>query len=95
MKDYRGKWLYEPETVLFEVEGPVATVTLNRPEARNSLNGQLLSEMHDALLEADDRTDINVIVLQGAGKDFCAGYELNLAYECRGEKAELGDFKSR
>ena len=95
MKDYRGKWLYEPETVLFEVDGPVARVTLNRPEARNALNGQILSEMHDALLEADDRQDVNVIVLQGAGKDFCAGYDLNLAYEGRGEKVELGAYKYR
>lgn len=95
MKDYRGKWLYEPETVLFEVEGAVATITLNRPEQRNSLNGQLLSEMHDAMLEADDRQDVNVIVLQGAGKDFCAGYDLKLSYEGRGEKTELGDYKYR
>ncbi len=95
MKDYRGKWLYEPETVLFEVDGAVATVTLNRPDRRNALNGQMLSEMHDAMLEADDRQDVNVIVLQGAGKDFCSGYDLNLAYEGRGEKTELGDFKYR
>lgn len=95
METYRGKWLYEPQTVLFEVEGPVARVTLNRPEVRNSLNGQLLSEMHDAMLEADDRTDINVIVLQGAGKDFCAGYDIKLAYEGRGEKTQLGDYHYR
>ncbi|KHK89162.1 crotonase/enoyl-CoA hydratase family protein [Novosphingobium malaysiense] len=95
MKDYRGKWLYEPETVLFEVDGPVAYITLNRPEARNALNGQMLSEMHDAMLEADDRTDINVMVLQGAGKDFCAGYDLKLSYQGRGEKTEMGDYKYR
>jgi len=81
MKDYVGKWLKNPEVVLFEVIGPVAQVTLNRPEARNALSHQLLTELGNALLEADDREDVNVVLLQGAGKDFCAGYDLIEAYE--------------
>jgi enoyl-CoA hydratase len=45
-----------------------------------------LQELHDALLEADDRTDVNAIVLAGAGRDFCAGYDLGGVYA--GRKAE-------
>lgn len=88
--DYRGKWLREPVHVLFEVATPVATITLNAPEKRNALGGAMLKELHDALLEADDRTDINVVVLAGAGKDFCAGYDLAGAYAGHGAEAAEG-----
>lgn len=95
MSEYRGKWLYEPQQILFDVEDAVATITFNRPDKRNALNGQMLKEMRDALLEADDRLDVNAIVLCGAGKDFCAGYDLEQAYEGRGEKTELGNYQYR
>ncbi|MEO5641120.1 MAG: crotonase/enoyl-CoA hydratase family protein [Sphingomicrobium sp.] len=78
--DYRGKWLSAPENLLFEVDGAVARVTLNQPAKRNALSGAMLKELHDAMLEADDRTDVHVVVLAGAGKDFCAGYDLDGAY---------------
>ncbi|TAL03195.1 MAG: crotonase/enoyl-CoA hydratase family protein [Rhodospirillaceae bacterium] len=83
MKNYEGKWLSHPEYVLFDIADAVATITLNRPDKRNALSPSLLQEMHDALMEADDRTDVNVIVLAGAGKDFCAGYDLAGAYAGR------------
>ncbi|MCP3731247.1 crotonase/enoyl-CoA hydratase family protein [Sphingomonas sp. MG17] len=81
MQTYKGRFLNEPKAVLFEVVGAVAVVTFNRPEKRNSLSNELVSEMRDALLEADARDDIHAVVLQGAGKDFCAGYDLITAYE--------------
>lgn len=95
MKDYRGKWLHEPETIEFSVKGAVATIALNRPEARNALNVQMLSEMRDAMLEADDRMDINAIILCGKGKDFCAGYDLVTSYQGRGETTEVGGYLYR
>lgn len=81
MDNYHGKWLSNPELLTFEAVGAVARITLNRPEKRNALSGQLIKELRDALLEADDREDINAILLQGAGKDFCAGYDLAAAYD--------------
>lgn len=95
MKDYKGKWLKTPEFLLFEVQDAVATITFNRPEARNALSAPMLTEMRLALLEADDRMDINAIVLCGAGKDFCAGYDLNQSYQGRGETTEIGDYRYR
>ena len=83
---YVGKWLNSPEHLLFAVNERVARITLNRPEKRNTLSTPMLQELHDALLEADDRTDVNVVVLEGAGKDFCAGYDLGGVYA--GRKAE-------
>lgn len=83
MQDYQGKWLDRPEHIRFEIEGAVATILLNQPEKRNALSPAMLKEMYDAFLEADDRTDVNVIVLAGAGKDFCAGYDLAGTYAGR------------
>jgi enoyl-CoA hydratase len=75
-----GKWLETTELIRFDVKDRVARITLNRPDKRNALSTALVRELHDALWEADDRTDVNVIILEGAGKDFCAGYDLVTTY---------------
>ncbi|MFD2501558.1 enoyl-CoA hydratase-related protein [Rhizorhabdus histidinilytica] len=74
------KWLKSTDCVAFDVRDNVARVTLNRPEKRNALSAQTIRELHEALLEADDRRDVNAILLSGAGKDFCAGYDLTDSY---------------
>ncbi len=70
------KWLKSTEHILFDVAGGVATITLNRPEKRNALNRLLMQELRQALLEADDRQAVHCVVLQGAGSDFCSGYDM-------------------
>lgn len=74
------KWLKSTECISFEVQDNVARITLNRPDKRNALSGLTLQELNQALLEADDRQDVNVILLSGNGKDFCAGYDLTDSY---------------
>jgi len=64
------------DTVLVEVDGPVATVTLNRPDARNALNREVRKALPAALVELDGRDDIAAIVLTGADPAFCAGLDL-------------------
>jgi enoyl-CoA hydratase len=54
----------------------VTTVTLNRPEARNALNGELLAALPKALIEADQDERVRAIVLTGADPAFCAGLDL-------------------
>lgn len=85
-----GKWLESPETILFDVSGAIATITLNAPEKRNAMSPQMLEELRLALLEADDLLSVNVIVLKGAGKDFCAGYDLAGAYAGRAADEAAG-----
>lgn len=65
-----------------EFSGLVATLTLNRPEARNALSIDLLASLHHRVDELAARLDVTVVVLTGAGKSFCAGMDL---------KAVLGD----
>lgn len=81
------KWLKSTDCIEFEVREAVARITLNRPDKRNALSAQTIRELNQAFLEADDRRDVNVILLSGAGRDFCAGYDLTDSY---GGKADSG-----
>jgi enoyl-CoA hydratase/carnithine racemase len=65
------------EVVKYEVAAGVATVTLNNPEKRNMLSGQMLAELVDAMKTARDSEEVKAVVLTGAGdKVFCAGADL-------------------
>ncbi|NCT82544.1 MAG: enoyl-CoA hydratase/isomerase family protein [Comamonadaceae bacterium] len=57
--------------------GPVARVTLNRPEVRNAFNEVLIAELTAAFTELGQRADLRAIVLAAEGKAFCAGADLN------------------
>ncbi|HXQ99294.1 MAG TPA: crotonase/enoyl-CoA hydratase family protein [Pseudomonas sp.] len=85
--DEGRKWLKTTDTITFDVAHGIARITLNRPEKRNALSMKMLRELHSAFLEADDRVDVNVILLTGAGKDFCAGYDLSDGYGGGGREA--------
>lgn len=90
------KWLKSTDHIIFSVNERTARIVLNRPEKRNAMSIELLQEMHDALLEADDRTDVNSIVIEGAGKDFCTGYDLGGAYRrAQREAGEDGLYRRR
>jgi enoyl-CoA hydratase/carnithine racemase len=64
------------EHLLFEQDGHVATVTLNRPEAKNALSLEMIVGLVDAWDEIDGNPDIRVAILTGAGGTFCAGADL-------------------
>jgi enoyl-CoA hydratase len=65
------------DELLYDVSDGVATLTLNRPEQRNALNGEVLSELVEAVKRARDDDAVRCVVLTGAGeKVFCAGADL-------------------
>jgi enoyl-CoA hydratase len=68
--------LWGMDEVLVAVDGPVATVTLNRPERRNAISGALLTGLRESLAELSTRPEIRAIVLTGADPAFCAGLDL-------------------
>jgi len=73
------------ETIEYETRGPIGLVTLNRPDRLNAINKQMLDDL-DALLdtiEVDE--DVRVVVLQGAGRSFCAGFDLKDEAEAEDE----------
>ena len=64
-------------TIRYEIDGNVATLTLNRPESRNGITNRMLRETHEALSGAKDDPRVKVLVLTGAGNSFCPGADLN------------------
>jgi len=63
------------ETLLYSVVGPVATITLNRPERLNTIVPPMPDEFEAAVSEATQDATVKVIVVRGAGRSFCAGYD--------------------
>ncbi len=63
--------------LLLDVSGPIATVTLNRPDVRNAFNDEVISELTEAFAGLGARDDVRCIVLAANGKAFCAGADLN------------------
>jgi enoyl-CoA hydratase/carnithine racemase len=62
--------------VLYEVEGGIATITLNRPERMNAISGPMLAKLAQDLLKANADPEVRVILLTGAGRAFCVGLDL-------------------
>jgi len=65
------------KVLLYSIDGSVARLTLNRPEKRNALNDELLSELKQALLATSENEAVRSVVIQGAGSDFCSGADLS------------------
>jgi enoyl-CoA hydratase len=63
------------ETILYDVDGPIAFVTLNRPDRLNTIVPPMPDEIEAAVREANLDDRVKVLVLQGAGSSFCAGYD--------------------
>lgn len=66
----------ELRTILYEVDRGRARITLNRPEKLNALSLELQQELNEALWEADNDTNVRVVILRGNGRAFSAGYDL-------------------
>jgi enoyl-CoA hydratase len=66
------------EHIKVEIEGGIATVILNRPEVLNAINERLHKELGDIWLTLDADADVEVIILTGAGRAFCAGGDINM-----------------
>jgi enoyl-CoA hydratase/carnithine racemase len=66
------------EEVLYEVDDPVATITLNRPQALNAFTTRMGNELREALGEAERDPRVVGIILTGAGRGFCAGADMNM-----------------
>lgn len=70
--------------VLYERDGRIARITLNRPEVMNAIDDELPVELEAAVQRADHDPEVHVMVLSGAGKAFCAGYDLTFYAEGNG-----------
>ena len=87
------------ETVILEKKEKIGILTLNRPEARNALNPAIRKDIDAALDEAEEDKEIEVLILTGAGKAFCAGVDLKylgkMSLEAGKERVPLADTTDR
>ena len=65
-----------PEEILYDVDGRIATITLNAPERLNAISRQMQRELVEALEEAERDHGVHVALIQGAGRAFSTGYQL-------------------
>jgi enoyl-CoA hydratase len=78
---------------LVELQGHTLVVTMNRPEARNALSGEMLAIMEQAWERANTDPDVRVVILTGAGGYFCAGADLNaMSASAPSDRFECGEF---
>ncbi|MCY4290982.1 MAG: enoyl-CoA hydratase-related protein, partial [Roseovarius sp.] len=64
------------QSVLYEKDGRIARITLNRPEFMNAIDDKIPRELANAVSRADEDPKVHVMLLSGAGRAFCAGYDL-------------------
>ena len=79
----------EGNAVLYSTEGAVARITLNRPQKKNALNDALIAGIGEKLREAGALADMKVVLITGAGADFCSGADLSALQKISG--ASIGE----
>ncbi|MGI9597635.1 MAG: enoyl-CoA hydratase-related protein [Acidimicrobiales bacterium] len=68
--------MFESDNIDYRLDGTIAAITLNRPEKLNAMSRSLLDDLERAFAEAKSDPEVKVVLLQGAGRSFCAGYDL-------------------
>src|SRR5438046_10096000 len=75
-------------TLILDISGAVATITLNRPDKRNAMSATMIAELQTALDEIE-KSHVRVGILTGAGKAFCSGMDLEML-AARSEERRVG-----
>lgn len=75
------------ETVRYHTDGPLAVLTLNRPDKLNAINGPMIGELGQALDLAEADMNVRAVILAGEGRAFSAGFDLDMG----GDPAEMAD----
>jgi enoyl-CoA hydratase/carnithine racemase len=78
------------ETILTSLEDGILTITMNRPEKLNAWTYQMGDELQDAVKNANERDDVEAIVLTGAGRGFCAGADIKDVFKEQADSGEAG-----
>lgn len=67
--------------IAYDVTDRIATITLNRPQARNGYTTRMSDELADVFVRADRDDDVRVVIFTGAGDDFCVGADLSAGFD--------------
>jgi enoyl-CoA hydratase/carnithine racemase len=83
-----------PEDFLFEKDGPVTTITFNRPERRNCMNRQVMTELEDLLRNVRNDRETRVLIVTGTGTAFSAGADMTAAKGISDPKERMRAFST-
>jgi 2-(1,2-epoxy-1,2-dihydrophenyl)acetyl-CoA isomerase len=81
----------EFKTILLDISDGIAKLTLNRPEALNALNMELVQEVRQALLAVEENSSARVLLITGAGRGFCSGADLKGSKEAGDSGMSMGE----
>lgn len=76
-------------TLGYRRTGRIARITLNRPERLNAITGEMPAEIAAAVRKANADTKVHVIILSGAGRAFCSGYDLKIFAQTKGANSVI------
>ena len=80
------------ETILYEVDGSLATLTLNRPDNLNGINNTMMRDLYECLSAAASDEDVRVLRFTGAGRGFCPGADLNASTSGEAQEPILREY---
>jgi enoyl-CoA hydratase len=83
-----------PEDFLYEKDGPVTTITFNRPERRNCMNRQVMTELEDLLRDVRNDRDVRILIVTGTGTAFSAGADMTAAKGITDPKERMRAFST-
>lgn len=83
-----------PEDFLYEKDGPVTTITFNRPERRNCMNRQVMTELEDLLRDVRNDRDVRILIVTGTGTAFSAGADMTAAKGVTDPKERMRAFST-
>ena len=78
------------ETLIYEKDNGIATITLNRPDRLNAINYQLAIEFDGMMAEIEDDPEVRIIILTGAGRGFCAGADIKAMADPNAKPLPIG-----
>ncbi|GMV93520.1 MAG: enoyl-CoA hydratase [Candidatus Hydrogenedentota bacterium] len=82
------------EQILYDVSDWIATITLNRPDKLNAWTFKMEAEYKHAMADAEQRDDVRVIIVTGAGRGFCAGADMSLLSSVMGGEVDTSDLQA-
>src|SRR3981189_2822641 len=81
------------ETIKYEIDDQILTITLNRPDKLNAFNAAMQKELIDAFDQADSNDECRALIVTGAGRGFCAGADLSSGADTFDRDARRGPVK--
>ncbi len=67
----------KPQSFRYDEQGAIATITLNRPDKLNALTFEVYAELRDLFRDLQERKEVRVVIITGAGRAFCSGGDVN------------------